>query len=157
MLAIVQVPQEGLAILTSGGAQGTVGRNGNRVQVAIVAQMVNLQLAVGQIPDLNDAIPTGRDDDRVRVVWRETDARDPVSVAILLDGVLAFGQSVPQLDGLVTRSGHDLTVVHGESNRQDILLIRKTFPVSHLTQLIQMESSDYEPEQTRINRSRCEG
>lgn len=121
MLAIVQVPQEGLAVLASGRAEGTIGRDGHGVQVSVVSEMVDLQLAVGQIPDLDGAIPTGRHDDRVRVVRRETDARDPIAVAIFLDGVLALGQGVPQLDGLVTGSGHDLTVVNGEGDRQDIL------------------------------------
>jgi hypothetical protein len=41
-------------------------------------------------------------------------------VTIFLDIVLAFTKSVPQLDGLVTRTRHDLTVVGREGNREDI-------------------------------------
>lgn len=76
---------------------------------------VNLQQTVAQFPDLNL--------DRVPVVRRLTDAQDPIAVATLLDGVLAFGQGVPQLDvdGLVMGSRHDLTIVHGESDQQYIL------------------------------------
>lgn len=33
-------------------------------------------------------------------------------MAIILDGVLALGECVPQLDGLVPRSRYNLTVVH---------------------------------------------
>ena len=42
-------------------------------------------------------------------------------MTILLDGVLALGQSVPQLDGLVTAAGHDLSVVGRKSDGHDIL------------------------------------
>ena len=38
-----------------------------------------------------------------------------------LDGVLADTESVPQLDGLISRSRHDLTVVGREGDAQDIL------------------------------------
>lgn len=44
---------------------------------------------------LNDAIPSSGDDDWVRVIGRESDAADPVAVSVVLDGVLALGQSVP--------------------------------------------------------------
>lgn len=83
--------------------------------------VVDLQLAVVQAPDLDGTIPTARNDDWVAVVWRETHARHPVRVTLILDGVFAFSQSVPQLDGLVTGAGHDLTVVSAEGNRQNIL------------------------------------
>lgn len=39
----------------------------------------------------------------------------------LTDGVLALGQGVPKLDGLVTGARDNLTVVNRESNGQDIL------------------------------------
>lgn len=40
---------------------------------------------------------------------------------VYLDGVLADSQGVPQLDGLVSGSRHDLTVVSRESHTQNIL------------------------------------
>jgi hypothetical protein len=40
---------------------------------------------------------------------------------LLLDGVLALAERVPQLDGLVARAGDDLAVVHGEGHGEDIL------------------------------------
>lgn len=55
------------------------------------------------------------------MVWREADARDPVSVSFILDCVLALGQSIPQFNGLVPGTGHDLTVVSGESDGEDVL------------------------------------
>lgn len=46
--------------------------------------VVLLEPAVGEVPDLDHAVPTARDDDGVVVVGRETNARNPVSVAFLL-------------------------------------------------------------------------
>lgn len=74
--------------------------------------MGQLQLAVGQVPDLDRAIPAATDDDWIGVIWRETDARHPVRVSLILDGVLALGECVPQFDGLVSGAGDDLTVVN---------------------------------------------
>lgn len=120
-LVVVQVPEQGHVVLSAGRAQRTIGRDGDRVQVALVAMVRRLQLAVGQVPHANRAIPAGADDHRVGQVGRESHARDPIGVSLILDRVLALGQGVPQLDGLVARSGHDLTVVHGEGHRQDVL------------------------------------
>lgn len=121
VLAVIQIPQQSLGVLATGGAQGAVRRDGHGVQVAIVAVMVVLQLAVGQVPDLDGAIPAAGHNDGVGVVGREAHARHPVGVAILLDGELALGKGVPQLDGLVPRAGNNLTVIGREGNRQDIL------------------------------------
>lgn len=92
-----------------------------------MAVVVVLQLAVGQVPDLDGAIPTAGHDDRVGVVGREAHAGHPVGVAILLDGELALGKGVPQLDGLVPGAGHDLTVISREGNRQNVLKANQKF------------------------------
>lgn len=41
----------------------------------------------------------------------------------LIHGVLADSDGVPQFDGLVTRRRNNLTVVSGESNTENILLV----------------------------------
>jgi len=41
-------------------------------------------------------------------------------MTIFRDGVLAFAQSVPQLDRLIAGTGDNLTVVNGERNGEDI-------------------------------------
>ena len=97
VLAIIEVPQHGLGVLAAGSAEGTVGGHGDRVQVAGVADVVGLQLAVGQVPHLDVLVPPSGDDDWVLVVGGEPDAGDPVLVAVLLDRVLALGKGVPQL------------------------------------------------------------
>ena len=86
-----------------------------------MADVVGLELAVGQVPHLDVLVPAAADDDGVRVVGREPHAGDPVAVTLLLDGVLALRQGVPQLDGLVPRPRHDLPVVGGEGHGHDVL------------------------------------
>ena len=49
--------------------------------------VVLLEPAVGEVPDLDHAIPATRNNDGVVVVGREADARNPVSVAFLLHEV----------------------------------------------------------------------
>jgi hypothetical protein len=85
-----------------------------------VARKIGLELAVVKGPDLHKLVPARRDDDRSFDGRREANARDPLGVGVLLDGVLALTQSVPELDGAVTSSRHDLTVIRAECNRQDI-------------------------------------
>ena len=71
VLAVVEVPEHGLAVPAPGGAEGAVRAHGDGVQVARVADVVGLQLAVGQVPHLHVLVPAGGDDDGVLVVWRE--------------------------------------------------------------------------------------
>ena len=71
MLVIGEVPQHGLAVLAAAGAQGAVGAEGDGVKVPGVAHVVGLQLAVGQVPDLDVLVPSGGDNDGVSVVGRE--------------------------------------------------------------------------------------
>ena len=98
VLAIIEIPQHCLGVLTTRGAERAIRGHGDCVQVASVADVVGLQLAVGQVPHLDVLVPPGGDDDRVLVVGLEPDAGDPVLVAILLDCVLALGKGVPQLE-----------------------------------------------------------
>lgn len=56
VLAFIQVPQHCLAVLASGCAQGTIRGNSHGVKVSGVANVVDLQLAVGQVPDLRKTI-----------------------------------------------------------------------------------------------------
>jgi len=67
VLAVIEVPQQGLGVLATGGAQGTVGRDSHGVQVAVVAVVVVLQLAVGQVPDLHGAVPAAGQDREQRL------------------------------------------------------------------------------------------
>ena len=44
-------------------------------------------------------------------------------MSLLLNGVLALGQGVPQLDGLVPGAGDNLPVVGGEGHGQHVLAV----------------------------------
>ena len=72
MFAFVEIPQHGLAVLASGRAERTVGRNGDGVQISSVPDVVRLQLAVGQIPDLEEGRGT-KEEGRRRDEGRRTD------------------------------------------------------------------------------------
>lgn len=52
MFALVQVPEHGDAVLATGSGQGTVGGDGEGVDVSGVSVVVGLELALGQLPDL---------------------------------------------------------------------------------------------------------
>lgn len=121
VLGVVQVPKHDNAVLTSGSAEGTIGGDGDGVDVAVVANEVGAKLELGQVPDLDDLIPATRDDERVGWVGREADAGDPVAVAIFGELVLALTKGVPELDGLVTGAGDDLTVVGREGDGQNVV------------------------------------
>ena len=77
MLAIVEVPEHGLAVLATAGTQGTVRGQSHGVQISSVTDVVGLQLAVGQVPDLHILVPASGDDDEVGVVgWCTHDQDD---------------------------------------------------------------------------------
>ena len=126
MFAIIEIPEHGFAVFTATGAQRTVGRHGHRVQVPRVPRMVDFQAAIGQIPHLDETIPTRRDDDRIRMIGRKSDARHPIGVSLILYRVLALGQSVPQLYRLIPRTGHYLAVIHRKGDAQHVLWRKNT-------------------------------
>ena len=55
MLALVQVPEHGDTITSTGSAKGTIGGNGNGVNVTRVSDVVGAKLALGELPDLVDS------------------------------------------------------------------------------------------------------
>jgi hypothetical protein len=122
-LALSKIPKHGNAILATRGAQRTIRRNCDGVDIALMTGKVVAQFAVGQVPDLDELIPTSGDNDGVGGYRGETDARDPFSVTFRLrgNGILALTKSVPELDGAIAGTRDDLTVVNGEGNGEDIL------------------------------------
>ncbi len=126
-LALVEVPEHGRAVLSARGAEGSVGGNSDRVEVASVAGKRGHCLEVREGVDLDDLVPASRDNDWVLHVWRETNARDPVRVGIF-NGHFALADGVPQLDGAIARARDDLTVVWREGNREGVLLVANELP-----------------------------
>ena len=74
VLALVEVPEHDDAVLSARGTEGAVGGDGDAVHVARVSVVVGLELELGQVPDLDELVPPGRDDDGVLGVGREADA-----------------------------------------------------------------------------------
>jgi hypothetical protein len=56
VLALVEVPEHGDAVLSARGGEGTVGGDGEGVDVPGVAEVVGLQLALVKLPDLMSAL-----------------------------------------------------------------------------------------------------
>lgn len=52
VLALVEVPEHGDAVLASGRAERAIGRDGDGRDVAGVAEVVRAQLALGELPNL---------------------------------------------------------------------------------------------------------
>lgn len=52
VLGLVKVPEHGGTVLAAGSAEGTIGRDGDGVDVTGVTDVVSLELAVGQLPNL---------------------------------------------------------------------------------------------------------
>lgn len=137
VLGIIQVPKHDSGILTGTSAQGTIGGDGNSVNVAIVTNVVDAEdggLRL-HIPNLDHLVPTGRDQQGVSGIGREADGRDPLGVTT--EGSVGTGTttgssgkvttelttSVPHLDGLVTATGDNHAVVRGEGNGHDIVSV----------------------------------
>jgi len=124
-LSFVQVPKHGSSILSSGSTKGSIRGYTYGVEVSGVSDKVVAKLAVGQRPNFDKTVPSTGDDEGNLNGRGEPHAGNPLGVSLSIssgiNGVFAFSKGVPELDGLITCSGNDLTVVYGESNREDIL------------------------------------
>lgn len=124
-LALVQVPKHSSSVLSSRSTEGSIGGNAYGIKVSGVSDEVIAKLAVGQRPNLYETVPSTRDDEGNLNGRGETNAGNPLGMSLTIrtsiNGVLALSKSVPKLDGLITRSRNDLTVVYGEGNGEDIL------------------------------------
>ena len=121
VFALIQIPQHGLLVLSSRGAQGSIRGNSHSVQVASVLLQRLSELAVAEVPHLDGLVPSAGDDQGSGGAGREADAGNPVRVSLVGDSELALAQSVPELDRLVPRAGNDLAVVSREGDRQNLL------------------------------------
>jgi hypothetical protein len=119
-LALSQVPKHGGSIFTSRSAERAIRRDSDGVQVTSVADKVGAESAVAERPNLDKLVPTSRNNDWGSLRRREANARNPFSVAFIGDGEFAITKGVPELDGAITRSGDDLSVVNAEGNRENI-------------------------------------
>lgn len=133
MLGSIQVPQHDGAVLATRGAQGTIGRDGNNVDVATMAKVIDAQVRRLrlQVPDLDDTIPTRRHNQGVGSIGREADARDPLGVAGSgsartigsREVTLQLTTGVPDLDGLVAATRNNKAVVGRERDGEDLGIV----------------------------------
>jgi hypothetical protein len=63
---------------------------------------------------LDNLVPTCANDNRVLRIRAESNARNPLSVALVGDSVLAIPKGVPELDSTIAGTRDDLTVIGGE-------------------------------------------
>jgi hypothetical protein len=125
-LAFIEIPEHGCSVLSTRGTERAIRGDTNSVEVARVSNKIVAKFAVGERKDLDKTIPSARDNERNALGRREANTRDPFSVSLAFsrsNGILAFSESVPELDGLVARARDNLTVVHGEGNTENVLLV----------------------------------
>jgi len=68
-----------------------------------------------RLPDLDSTVPTSGGEVWVLGNWGVSDAGNPVTVVVGFVGVLAVSKGVPKLEGLVSTSGDNLSVIKGEA------------------------------------------
>jgi len=119
-LQVRDVPDLEVVLLTTSGDVVTLGGDVDGVDVVLMCLEGVLDQEVG-LPDLQSTVPTGGGEVRVLLDGGVLDARDPIGVVVGLVGVLAISQSVPELEGSVSRSRDNLSVVAGEGDGVDFL------------------------------------
>jgi len=134
VLLLLQVPEHGSAVLSAGSAEGTIGRDSDSVQVSLVVLegvLQQLRLGVLEVPDLDLLVPAARNEEGRGRSGGESDARHPfvvssslgIALGIVDQVVLHLAEGIPELDGAVTASRDDLSIVTGESDRQNVLSV----------------------------------
>lgn len=121
VLTTREIPEAGGTVLGGGGAEGTIGGDGDGGDVASVTAEGVEAAEVSEGPDLDEVVPTARDEDGVLGGRGEADAGDPVGVGFTVEGVDAFALDVPDLELVVATTGQDVTVVGGEGAGEDVL------------------------------------
>ncbi len=81
------------------------------------------ELAIREGPDLDEAVPPARHDERYALARAESDAGHPLgmSLAVGADGVLALPEGIPKLDGAIATAAHDLAIVDAERHAEHVL------------------------------------
>ena len=100
-----EVPEHSGSVLTTGGGEGAIWRNGDRVDVTGVFGEGGLELEVGQVPDLDLFVPSAGNDDGVLGSWGKFHGGNPLRVrgfVGLVLGPFKFAKGVPEFDGFIT-------------------------------------------------------
>ena len=120
MSSFNQVPDVDFTVSTTGGDEVGVWGKIKSVDLSFVSNESVFEGHDGVIPNLDGLIPRGRDDDWFLDIVEVSDAGDPVGMLVLVNGELADTVDVPNLEVLIDGTGSNLSIVWGESNREDI-------------------------------------
>jgi len=121
MSSFNQVPDMDLSVSSSGSDEVGVWCQVEGVDLSLVSNKGVFQSHDGVVPNLDGLIVRSRDDNWVLDVVEVSNAGNPVGVRVLVNGELADTVDVPNLEALIDGSRGDLSVIWGESNREDVL------------------------------------
>lgn len=129
VLGLVKIPQHHGSVFTTGSTEGAIGGDTDGVDITGMADVVDVQgwVFLSHVPNLNEAIPTSRDDQWGVAFGAETDTADPLGVAVVdtagtRDGkvTLEVTTDIPNLDALIARARNNESVIGGEGSTHDI-------------------------------------
>jgi len=120
MSSFNQVPDVDFTVSTTGSDEVGVWCKIKGVDLSFVSNESVFQGHDGVIPNLDGLIPRSRNDDWFLDIVEISDAGNPVSMLVLVNGEFADTVDVPNLEVLVDGTGGNLSVIWGESNREDI-------------------------------------
>ena len=121
MSSFNEVPDVDFTVSTTGGDEVGVWCKIKSVNLSFVSNEGVHEGHNSVIPNLDGLIPRGGDNDWLLDIMEISNAGNPVSMWVLVNGELADSVDVPNLDGFIDGSRGDLSVVWGESNGEDIL------------------------------------
>jgi len=120
MSSFNKVPDIDFTVSTTGGDEVGVWCKIKGVDLSFMSYESVHEGHDGVIPDLDGLIPRGGDNDWLLDIVEVSNAGNPVGMRVLVNGEFANSVDVPNLDGFIDGSRGDLSVIWGESNREDI-------------------------------------
>lgn len=121
-LQVLEVPDLNEVFTTTSGNVETIGGNSKRVDVVLVSLEGIFHDEV-RLPDLQSTVPTRGGEVRIAFIGGVSDGGDPVLMVVGFVGVLTFSKGVPELVSSVSTGRDNLSVVAGETNGVDFLLV----------------------------------
>ena len=122
-LALDDVPDHDHTVTGAGSEVAGAMDHVEGVDLGLVSREGVHEGHVEVVPNLDGLIPRGGDAESGLLGVVETDHGDSVGMVVLVDGELALGTGVPDLDVLVEGTSDDLSVISGESNGEHIFLV----------------------------------
>lgn len=127
-LQVGDVPDVEFLVLSSGDDQFTVGGDSEGINVSFV-RLELVPDGIIDVPDLEPAVPAHASEKWLNsntlalIDGAESNLRDPVIVVAGFSGHLAISEGIEESDLLLGSGCEDLSVVRGESDSEDFLLV----------------------------------